>query len=136
MGIKTVICARSGWRSISAEHKAVEAAGMRFIHIPLGYWSLPEEHKITEFLGLLDDEVNHPVFVHCFRGADRTGYLVAMFRICRQSWSVQQAYNEMKACGFHRFQLRHFKWFLWEQARRVEKLSEGNKENNLSVKQS
>jgi protein tyrosine/serine phosphatase len=37
------------------------------------------------------------VFLHCRRGADRTGTLVAMYRIARQRWTAASAYEEARA---------------------------------------
>lgn len=118
LGIRTVVNLRSGRRHVNAEREAVIAAGINFINIPLSYWFLPTEKIIDEFLALLDDESTHPLFVHCLHGADRTGLLVAMYRVARQNWRVEDAYKEMKLCGFHRFRIRNFKWMLWRLARK------------------
>jgi tyrosine-protein phosphatase SIW14 len=116
-GMKTVICLRWGPKTIAAEKAAVEAARMHFISIPMYYWRLPGIEVTAQFLELVDDEKNWPLFVHCFHGADRTGLLIAMYRITRQGWHVDDAYKEMKQCGFHRFRIRHFKWKLYQYAR-------------------
>jgi protein tyrosine/serine phosphatase len=39
------------------------------------------------------------VFVHCRRGADRTGALVGFYRIARNGWSAERAYDEARAIG-------------------------------------
>jgi protein-tyrosine phosphatase len=39
------------------------------------------------------------VFVHCKRGADRTGAVVGLYRVLRQDWSVDRAYDEARAIG-------------------------------------
>lgn len=46
-----------------------------------------------------------PVLVHCLHGSDRTGLVVAMYRIVCQGWSKQQAIAEMEngGYGFHEF---------------------------------
>lgn len=118
-GIKTVVSFRWGAKINQAERKAVEAAGMKYISMPLNYWNLPTQAVIDSFLVLVDEEQNHPMYVHCLHGADRTGVLVATFRMARMNWTVDEAYKEMKACGFHRFRLRHFKWILYQYARRA-----------------
>lgn len=112
MGVKTVICLRWGTKIIAAEKQAVEQLGMRFVSIPLNYWNLPSQETIDQFLALIDDSSNHPVYVHCFHGSDRTGILLAIFRMFRQGWSFNQSYEEMRKFGFHRFRLQNFKWWL------------------------
>jgi tyrosine-protein phosphatase SIW14 len=118
LGVKTVVNLRWGKRTVEAERQPVETAGMKFISMPLNYWFLPNDQSIAFFLEILDDESNHPVFLHCLHGKDRTGLLTAMFRVARQGWPVELAYKEMKLCGFHRFRIRNFKWLLWRFARK------------------
>lgn len=118
LGVKTVVNLRQGRRSVEAERRHVEAAGMNFVNIPLSYWILPSEQTINSFLDLLDDEETHPVYVHCLHGKDRTGLLIAMYRLAKEGWPLDEAYREMKYCGFHRFSVRNFKWLLWRFARK------------------
>lgn len=132
-GVKTVLSLRCGTRAASTERAAVEEAGMRYENIPLSYWKVPTEETIDRFLELVDDSTNHPIFVHCFHGADRTGLMIATFRIARLGWTFQQAYDEMKRCGFHRFGVRHFKWVLWFYARRAQRTVAGNNQRAFSV---
>lgn len=112
MGVKTVICLRWGKKVIEAEKAAVESLGMTFISMPLNYWNLPKTETVDRFLALIDDTENHPVYVHCLHGSDRTGILLAIFRIFRQGWTFDQSYDEMRKFGFHRFRLQNFKWWL------------------------
>jgi protein tyrosine/serine phosphatase len=39
------------------------------------------------------------VFVHCHRGADRTGALVSFYRIVRHNWDSVRAYAEARQIG-------------------------------------
>lgn len=117
-GFKTVLSFR--WRKapLAVERAHVLELGMNFISIPLNYWSLPKKQQIDEFLSIVDDESNYPIFVHCFHGADRTGLLLGIYRVLRCGWSFQDAYREMVECGFHRFRTQHYKLALWRMARR------------------
>ena len=36
-----------------------------------------------------------PLLIHCKHGADRTGLIVAIYRICFQNWSKENAINEL-----------------------------------------
>lgn len=121
LGIKTVISLRWGRSAVEIERRYVEEAGMRFFNVRLNYWFLPSQETINQFFSLIDSEESRPIFVHCLHGADRTGLVIAMFRMTRQGWTVQEAYREMKMCGFHRFRVRNFKWMLWRFARKLEK---------------
>jgi len=99
LGIKTVLDLReSGGRSV-AEKKAVEAAGMRYINIPLNGYHAPPDQVVTQILGLLDNPNNGTMFVHCRRGADRTGTVLACYRIAHDHWENPKALDEAKSFG-------------------------------------
>jgi tyrosine-protein phosphatase SIW14 len=118
-GIKTVISLRWGKKIVKAEKEAVQSLGMNFISMPLCYWKAPDISECEQFLQIVDKKANWPIFIHCFHGSDRTGLLIAMYRLTRQEWKVDDAYREMKDCGFHRFRIRHFKWRLYQFARKL-----------------
>jgi tyrosine-protein phosphatase SIW14 len=119
--IKSVVSLRWRKKRISSEQVIAERLGLRFFSIPLNYWTLPNSNDIKAFLEIVDNVENQPVFVHCFHGADRTGVLVAMYRILRNDWSLQEAYKEMRQCGHHRITTAHFKLALWRLAREAAK---------------
>lgn len=121
LGIKTVVSFRWGRNTIKAEEAGVASEGMSFISMPLNYWNMPTPDVIDRFLSILDNDENHPIFIHCFHGSDRTGLLMAIYRMARDSWTVDEAYREMKRYGFHRFRIRNFKWMLWSYARKRQK---------------
>src|SRR5579871_387947 len=82
LGVKTVIDLREqGEHPWQAEQKAVEAAGMRYVSVPLRGMEAPPDHEITEVLTMLESSSDGPVFVHCRRGKDRTGTVIACYRI-------------------------------------------------------
>jgi protein-tyrosine phosphatase len=50
-------------------------------------------------LGLLNDAAAGPVFVHCRRGADRTGTVLACYRIAHDGWDNSKALSEARSLG-------------------------------------
>jgi len=44
---------------------------------------------------------NEPILVHCWHRADRTGTVVAMYRIVVQGWSRKAAIDELVNGGYH-----------------------------------
>jgi tyrosine-protein phosphatase SIW14 len=95
IGIRTVI----DLRGESSEDSAVQRAGMRYVRQPWREFKAPTDAQITEVLALLNDSSGWPVFVHCRRGADRTGTAIACYRIAHDHWSNQQALAEAKTFG-------------------------------------
>ncbi len=112
MGIKTVICLRFRTSLIDWERGVCEKLGLQFLSIPLNYTTTPRSPQIERFFDMVDEATNQPVYVHCYHGSDRTGLMLGIFRIARDGWTFKDAYIEMKACGFHRFRIRPFKWCL------------------------
>lgn len=117
--IKTIICLRWNSRAILSERQKAIEMGFNFYYLPFSYWVLPKEKEISKFFEILDDESKRPMFVHCKHGCDRTGMLVAFYRIAREGWSADDAYQEMKDAGFHKIRMRHFKWWVYGFERKV-----------------
>ncbi len=95
-GIKTVV----NLRSFHGDRSELKGLGLRYAHIYCKAWH-PEDEDTVKFLKILEDPANHPVFVHCQEGADRTGCVVAVYRIVEQGWTLEQAVEEMHDFGFH-----------------------------------
>ena len=99
MGVDIVVDAR-GDRTDS-EGKQVRALGMKYVAIP---WHCPFPHDdvFARFLKLLQDNPKKKVFVHCRLGDDRTGMMIASYRMAVEGWSADDAMLEMQHFGFTR----------------------------------
>jgi len=94
LGVKTVIDLRSSEERSDREERAVTAAGMKYIHIPMTGLTPPTDSELAKILGILEDSTAGPVFVHCKRGADRTGAVIAAYRIDHDGWDNRKALSE------------------------------------------
>ncbi|MHC4662235.1 MAG: fused DSP-PTPase phosphatase/NAD kinase-like protein [Planctomycetota bacterium] len=96
LGMKTVI----NLREFHSDRDELEGVKMKSIHIKLEAHDEPEERDVVTFLSILKDRENLPAFVHCKHGADRTGMMVAIYRIVFQNWDREEAIKEWTTGGF------------------------------------
>ena len=95
LGIKTIV----NLRSFHSDRDEIGDLPLGSEHIAMQTWHA-EDKEVVRFLRIMGDERRRPVFVHCQRGADRTGTMCAIYRICVQGWSKDEAIAEMKEGGF------------------------------------
>jgi protein tyrosine/serine phosphatase len=62
------------------------------------------EAEITKILALLEDSTAGAVFVHCNRGSDRTGAVIAAYRIDHDHWNNLRALKEAMSFGMSPYQ--------------------------------
>jgi tyrosine-protein phosphatase SIW14 len=110
-GVKTVVDLR--WvdeHSIPHEKQLVEADGMNCVSVPMKGLSAPTLEQMSKVLTILDKSDSWPVFIHCRRGADRTGTVLACYRIIHDHWENRKALEEAKANGLSVFEraMRNF----------------------------
>jgi len=83
------------------ESRQARKLGMKFVSIPWHCY-LPEDKVFARFLRLLQDNPDKKIFVHCRYGDDRTGMMIAAYRMAFEGWSAKEARKEMEQFGFHR----------------------------------
>lgn len=94
-GIGVVVDLRNEKGEIAKERDEVQALGMRFVSIPWKGTGEPSREEVISFLSLLHEANGEKIFVHCRRGADRTGVMIALYRITFDGWTTEQAVQEM-----------------------------------------
>lgn len=114
LGIDLVVNLRNEPDEIARERAVVEAQGLRYASIPWRGKENPKPEQVAEFLALLRANSDKKVFVHCERGSERTGVMIACFRMSTERWTPEQALAEMAAFGFRRFGFGHLKRFVRE----------------------
>lgn len=100
LGVTTIVNLRGNRGPVASERREVESLGMRFIDIPVLGWTAPSNAQVAQFLALFADP-QQKIFVHCYYGEDRSGVMVAAYRIAEQNWTADQAVSEMYSFGFH-----------------------------------
>ena len=117
LGIKVVLDLREHDERSLSEERVVTAAGMRYFNVPMTGMAPPTQAETNMILALLEDEAAGPVFVHCKRGADRTGAVIAAYRIDHDKWDNTRALKEAKASGMGSMQFQRQKYIRVFQAR-------------------
>jgi tyrosine-protein phosphatase SIW14 len=98
MGIDLVVDVRLSGKEV--EKKDVNQAGMQFIAIPW-HCFFPKDKVFAEFLEVLRENRDKKIFVHCRYGDDRTGMMIAAYRMAVEGWTPEEAKKEMEKFGFH-----------------------------------
>jgi protein tyrosine/serine phosphatase len=99
LGIKTIIDLRDD--PTSYEKRAAEAAGLRYVNIPMSDTSYPKEAQVQQFLKLATDPATGAFYVHCAGGRHRTGVAGAVYRMSVYGWDYDRTYGEMKGYDFY-----------------------------------
>jgi tyrosine-protein phosphatase SIW14 len=98
LGVKTVIDLTRG--GLASEQKSVQDAGMHFFRIPMTTSDRPDGNAVAQFLKLVNDPANQPVYVHCQGGRHRTGVMTAVYRLTHDKWTADRAFAEMRQYEF------------------------------------
>ncbi len=77
MGVKAIIGLRQPSGAMEEEHRLVEQLGMRWVNIPMWFWWRPSDRQVHQFLSIVRNPANRPVFVHCRQGWNRVGIMTA-----------------------------------------------------------
>lgn len=107
--VKTIISLKGTrfWAFIPEKFEA-KHADMDFIRKPLV--SLPgflgdlteiSEEKVDAILTILADPDQQPVFVHCEKGEDRTGFIIGLHDVINLHMDPKDAWADMLKYGYH-----------------------------------
>ena len=99
-GVKTIIDLRGEDENAKKEELWAQKAGIKFVAVNLSNWFKPKTSDIESVVKQIDAADNQPVFLHCKRGADRTGTVVAVYRISHDNFTAKQAIDEAKKYDF------------------------------------
>ncbi len=96
LGVRTVV----NLRHDHDDAALLAGTGLRQVRIRCRAWR-PRTAQMAAFLAVVRDPANQPVFVHCAQGRDRTGYMVAAYRMAAQGWTAEAAIRDMEAFRFN-----------------------------------
>ena len=108
-GIKLVINLENSAKDIRFEQRNLMGTSIEFVSLPFGSFHTPKDDDVKKVLELLNTAEKFPIYIHCHHGEDRTGLLIALYRV-EHGMAPADAYQEMLTNGFHRilFPLNHY----------------------------
>ncbi|MDH5681845.1 MAG: tyrosine-protein phosphatase [Spirochaetota bacterium] len=95
IGVKSVV----NLRLLHDDRKLLKNTSLKYYRIRMSAWN-PKEKEIVKFLKYVNNQNNTPLFLHCKHGSDRTGTMIAFYRIIFCGWSKDKAIHEMTKGGF------------------------------------
>jgi protein tyrosine/serine phosphatase len=109
LGIKRVIDLREPGSATTFEEEQLKKLGIKYVNIPFPELSAPSDDQIQAVLKLLTSG-DVPTFIHCRRGKDRTGTVVACYRMQHDRWNKQRALREARSYGMSSFErgMQHY----------------------------
>lgn len=75
---------------------------MQYVNVPFPPFSAPDKEQVRTVLQLLLNHGTQPLFLHCRRGKDRTGTMVACYRVQHDGWTNAKALAEANEYGMSR----------------------------------
>lgn len=108
-GYKAVMSLREATEEgalIDESRAAAEAAGMKYINLPFK-GSAPDPKVADEFLKVVADTTNQPLFIHCGT-ANRVGAMWLIKRMVVDTWTEEKALAEAKSIGLTSAALQKF----------------------------
>lgn len=115
-GVDIVVSFRHEKGQVAREKQIVERMGMTFVNIPWRGYFAPSDAKVEQFLQIVNNALNQRIFAHCRRGAERTGLMVACYRI-GSGWDADEAYQEMRKYRFRSYIYRPLRNYIFRFAR-------------------
>jgi len=101
--IHTILNLEDNSEAIKKENEAAEQLGMVVINIPMSGISRPKPADLSRAVKIIEDQASRPIYVHCLHGRDRTGFVIAAYKIIHNGWTVEKAYQEAVEKGHNRW---------------------------------
>jgi len=85
-------------REYHDDEEETKASGLHIFRIPMDAAKIKNEDVVAALKIIKASD--EPILVHCWHGSDRTGTVIAMYRIVEQGWSKEAALDELKHGGY------------------------------------
>ena len=93
LGVKTIVNLRMADDVWKGEETESRTHGIIYTNLPLRGVGRPTDEQVQAVLKVIET-LPGPVFIHCQHGCDRTGTIVACYRIKHDQWQGEKALSE------------------------------------------
>jgi protein tyrosine/serine phosphatase len=99
-GLKTIVNLRLDAEKEPWEDGLAKQLGIQCFHFPISGAQVVPVKTVEAVLSILSDPARQPVLVYCAAGKDRTGMIMAAYRIAHKEWPFRDIYQEMMMYGY------------------------------------
>src|SRR5579859_7987723 len=103
LGIKSIINLRLTNDVVGTELEQARKYSITYTNVPLAGFARPTDAQIQQVISLIDT-LPSPVYIHCQHGCDRTGTVIACYRMKHDGWSSDAALQEARHYGLSFFE--------------------------------
>ncbi len=134
LGVKSILNLRGEDENTIAEQQEAKELGLNYYALPMGGLSRPSDEQIVKALSIINNPENGVVFVHCKHGADRTGVVIACYRMTQESQTVEQVKAEAEKHGMSwvQFGMKRYISDYYNKLSRQKQTSSGEKQKAIS----
>lgn len=94
MGIKTLI----NLRQTHTDTKEAKKTSLALVRISMNAFTISYTDIVVGMKAIM--QAPKPLLVHCKHGSDRTGCIIAIYRIIKCNWTREEAIKEFREGGF------------------------------------
>jgi len=99
-GLKTIINLRCDKSVDLWEKQLADKMGIKYYNFPMSAREYQNDQQLMEILNLMHDPSNQPVLIHCHSGKDRTGLLIALYKLQFNNAKFDDVHKEMLMYGY------------------------------------
>jgi protein-tyrosine phosphatase len=87
-------------RYFHSDNEELHGSHIQSVRVRTNTWNIGDRAVIAALAAIRRGEKYGPVLIHCHHGSDRTGLVIAMYRIVYQNWTKDAAIDELRNGGY------------------------------------
>ena len=107
--LKTIVNLEDDYESVRKEWEYCRRNNIIFVWRPMSEIKKPYKHYLFYLANIIENRFKRPILIHCKHGHERTGIVIAQYRMNWEGWSKWKAIKEALRKGFNPLMLW---WFI------------------------